>query len=261
MLDLPRNKHLSRQNWAMAMTHALKIKNRLLTAVALQGQSPISLRQPEVLDSRRFPLQPYATLVAAHIPLDTQNNGSGRSILGHYVEFSEDHRGGILIFNPKIRTTTVRNTYKALGLVEEQRLDIIIYVIDSASPVSTYNTFAYSFHYRRVYYLCCWTVRFFPEVYSSILLPLRTTHPFPSYPQTRCLPLISFAMSRLRIRPSLLNPTCHNRSFGTVLIINGLAPVHVLSLSNHFYVMLTVISARSTYYSVPYYGSLSRHTK
>ena len=75
-------------------------------------------------------------MVAAHIPLDTQNNGSGRSILGHYVGFSEDHRGGILVFNPKNRTNTVRHTYKALGLVEEQRLDDIIYVIDSDSPIT-----------------------------------------------------------------------------------------------------------------------------
>ena len=37
MLDLPRNTHLSRQHWAMAFTHALKIKNRLPSA-ALQGQ-------------------------------------------------------------------------------------------------------------------------------------------------------------------------------------------------------------------------------
>ena len=49
MLDLPCNKHLSRQHWAMAFTHALKIKNRLPSA-ALQGQSPISIWQPEVLD-------------------------------------------------------------------------------------------------------------------------------------------------------------------------------------------------------------------
>ena len=42
MLDLPRNKHFFRQHWAMAFTHALKIKNRL-PSVALQGQSPISL--------------------------------------------------------------------------------------------------------------------------------------------------------------------------------------------------------------------------
>ena len=66
----------------------------------------------------------------------TQNNGTGRSILGYYVGLSEDHRGGILVFNPKTRTTTVRHTYKALGLVEEQRLDDIIYVIDSASPIT-----------------------------------------------------------------------------------------------------------------------------
>ena len=102
MLDLPRNKHLSRQPWVMAFTHALKIKNRL-PSVALQGQSPISLWRPEVLDPRHFPLQPYGTLVAAHIPLDTQNNGTGRSILGYYIGFSEDHRGGILVFNPKTR--------------------------------------------------------------------------------------------------------------------------------------------------------------
>ena len=135
ILDLPRNKHPSRQHWAMAFTHALKIKNRLPSA-ASQGQSPISLWQPEVLDPRRFPLHSYGTLVAAHITLDTQNNGSGRSILGYYVGFLEDHRGEILVFNPKTRTTTVRHTYKALGLVEEQRLDDIIYVIDSPSPVT-----------------------------------------------------------------------------------------------------------------------------
>ena len=86
MLDLPRNKRLSRQHWAMAFTHALKTKNRLPSA-AFQSRSPISLWQSEVLDSRRFPLQSYGTLVAAHIPLDTQNNGTGRSILGHYVGF------------------------------------------------------------------------------------------------------------------------------------------------------------------------------
>ena len=72
--------------------------------------------------------------MAAQILLDTQNNGTGRSILDYYVGFSEDHRGGILVFNPK--TTTVRHTYKALGLVEEQRLNDIIYVIDSASPIT-----------------------------------------------------------------------------------------------------------------------------
>ena len=97
MLDLPRNTHLSRQHWTMAFTHALKIKNRL-TSAALQGQSPISIWQPEVLDPRRFPLQPYGSLAAAHIPLDTQNNGTGRSILGCDVGVSEDHRGGILVF-------------------------------------------------------------------------------------------------------------------------------------------------------------------
>ena len=63
----------------MAFLHALKIKNRLPT-MALQGRSPISLWQPEVLDPRRFPLQLYGTVVAAHLPLDTQNNGSGRAI-------------------------------------------------------------------------------------------------------------------------------------------------------------------------------------
>ena len=42
MLDLPRNKHLTRQHWAMAFMHALKIKNRLPTT-ALHGRSPISL--------------------------------------------------------------------------------------------------------------------------------------------------------------------------------------------------------------------------
>ena len=68
-------------------------------------------------------------MVATHIPLDTQNNRSGRSILGYNVGFSEDHRGGILVFNPNTRTTTIRHTYKASGLVEEQRLDDIIYVI------------------------------------------------------------------------------------------------------------------------------------
>ena len=71
MLDLPRNKHLTRQHWAMAFMHALKIKNRLPTT-ALHGRSPISLWQPEVFDPRRFPLQPYGTIVAAHIPLDTR---------------------------------------------------------------------------------------------------------------------------------------------------------------------------------------------
>jgi hypothetical protein len=116
----------------MAFTHALKLKNRLPSA-ALQGRSPLSIWQPELLNPRRFPLQPYGTVVAAHIPLNTQNNGTGRSILGYYVGFSVDHRGGILVFNPKTRTTTVRHTYKALGLVEEPRLDDIIYVIDSAS--------------------------------------------------------------------------------------------------------------------------------
>ena len=119
----------------MAFTHALKITNRL-PSVALQGQSPISIWQSEVLDPRHFPLQPYGTLVAAHIPLDTQNNGTGRSILGYYVGFSVEHRGGILVFHPKTRTTTVCHTYKALGLVEEQRLDDIIYAIDSASPIT-----------------------------------------------------------------------------------------------------------------------------
>ena len=76
------------------------------------------------------------TVVAAHIPLDTQSNGSGRSILDHYVGFSEELRGGILVFNPKTRTTTIRNTYKALGLVKEQRLDDIIFVTASDSPVT-----------------------------------------------------------------------------------------------------------------------------
>ena len=50
-------------------------------------------------------------------------------------------------------------------------------------------------------------------------------------------------MSRLRTLPLFLNQTCHNRLFGTVLITNGLALAHALSLSNHFYVTLTVISA------------------
>ena len=59
--------------------------------------------------------------MSAHIPLVTQNNGSGRSILGYYVGFSEDHYGGILVFNPHTRTTTVLHTYKALGLVEGPR--------------------------------------------------------------------------------------------------------------------------------------------
>ncbi len=95
----------------MAFTHALKLKNRLPSA-ALQGKSPISIWQPEILDPRRFPLRPYGTVVAAHILLDTQNNGTGRSILGYYVGFSVDHRGGILVFNPTTRTTTVRHTIK-----------------------------------------------------------------------------------------------------------------------------------------------------
>ena len=55
MLDLPRNTHLSRQHWAMAFTHALKLKNRLPSAT-LQGQTPISIWQPKVLDPRHFPL-------------------------------------------------------------------------------------------------------------------------------------------------------------------------------------------------------------
>ena len=50
-------------------------------------------------------------------------------------------------------------------------------------------------------------------------------------------------MSRLRTLPLFLNQPCHNRLFGTALIVNGLALVHALSPSNHFYVTLTVISA------------------
>ena len=50
--------------------------------------------------------------------------------------FSEHHRRGILVFDPKTRTTTIRHTYKALGLVEEQRLDNITYVVDTDSPVT-----------------------------------------------------------------------------------------------------------------------------
>ena len=74
--------------------------------------------------------------MSAHIPLVTQNNGSKRCILGYYVGFSEDDRGGILIFNPQTRTTTVRHTYKAFRLVEEQCINGIIYVIDSGFPVT-----------------------------------------------------------------------------------------------------------------------------
>ena len=70
--------------------------------------------------------------MAAHIPLDTQNNGTGRSILGYYVGFSEDHRGGILVFNPKTRTTNVRHTYKAEPC--QQVLDDANYIF--APPVS-----------------------------------------------------------------------------------------------------------------------------
>ena len=85
------------------------------------------------------------------------------------MSFSEDHRGGILVFNPRTLTTTIRHTYQALGLVEEPRLDDIIYVIASDSPVtltpaptehtvycSAHDTFADSFRYRRAYYLRCW---------------------------------------------------------------------------------------------------------
>ena len=120
--------------------------------------------------------------MAAHIPHDTQNNGTGRSILlGYYVGFLSELRGSPGEFSfffstrRRTRTTTVlHTTYKALGLVEEPRLDDIIYhvVIDSASPItmtpagadrgtdtvyrSATTAFVYSLHYDRAYYLGCW---------------------------------------------------------------------------------------------------------
>ena len=89
ILDLPRNTHLSRHHWAMAFTHALKLKNCLPSTLP-KGRTPISFWQSEVI-----PLQPYGAFVAAHISLETQANGSGRS-----VGFSEHHRGGTLVFDP-----------------------------------------------------------------------------------------------------------------------------------------------------------------
>ena len=188
----------------------LKIKNRLPT-VALQGQSPISLWQPEVLDPRRFPLQPYGTFVAAHNPLDTQNNRSGRSILSHYVGFSEDHRGETLVFNPKNRTTTVRHTYKALGLVEEQRLDDIIYVIDSPSPV---------------------TMTPVQTEQTQLIAPPITPMPTRS---TTVASITSAAGAEIIPDSSILPRG--------ILAAPSSPSAHILSPSNHFYLTLTVISA------------------
>ena len=115
----------------MAFTHAIKLNN-CLPSTLLKGRTPISSWQSEVFDPRRFPLEPYCTYVAAHIPLETHTNGSGRSVLDYYVGFSEHHRGGILVCDPKTRTTTIRHTYKALGLVEEQ----LLLIIDTDSPVT-----------------------------------------------------------------------------------------------------------------------------
>ena len=234
MLDLPRNTH-HRQHWEMAFTHASKIKNRL----------PLQGRTSELLNPSRFPLQPYGTFVSAHVPLVNQNNGSGRSILGYYLRFSKDHRGGILVFNPHTRTTTVRHTYKALGLVE--CLDDNIYGTDRTDAVQCciLTTFAYSFYCPRLEYVCCWCR---DRSGQSQRCPCCTISPFCAHfhnPQVafmRCLLLTvlssmkSFATYSPHIVPPhhLLDRTYHSQLFGMALIINGSTLVHILSLSNHF---------------------------
>ena len=207
------------------------------------------------------------TVVAAHIPLDTQSNGSGRSILGHYVGFSEEHREGILVFNPKTRTTTIRRTYKALGLVEEQRLDDIIYVTASDSPATLTPAQAEQTQFiappmtplptRSTTVASITSAAGAGTPRDSSIPPGGRRLTAPSTSPTHTPPVLklpsdaltvsflmrSFAMYRVRILHRSLNQTCHNQLFGTAIIINELALISVLTLSNHSYVTLAAIFA------------------
>ena len=91
----------------MTFTRAMKLKNRLYLPLYSKVEHQLAF------GSLKFSIRGvFRSNPMAHIPLETQANGSGRSVLGYYVGFSEHRRGGILVFDPKLHhyTTHVQSS-------------------------------------------------------------------------------------------------------------------------------------------------------
>ena len=123
--------HLSSSDWGMAYSHNALLHN--ITS-GNNNSSPYLLWYGTRFDLIKTPLFPFGSIVAAHKPLDTQTALSGRSHEAVFVGIAPEFNGWILLFNPSMKRSYVRHSFKHLSDTEPVSTSYV--VTDSSSPNS-----------------------------------------------------------------------------------------------------------------------------
>ena len=92
--------HLDFRFWCFEFYHTLALLNLRPDST---GISPYQHWHGCAFDINKFPIIPFGSIVAAHIPLVTQRALSGRGFPGIVVGFSTKHTRSLRIWNPKTK--------------------------------------------------------------------------------------------------------------------------------------------------------------
>ena len=104
--------HLDFRFWCYAFHHTLALLNLRPDST---GISPYRHWHGYDFDILKYPIIPFGSIMAAHIPLAKQHALSGRSSPGIVVGFSTFHTHSLRIWDPKTKRVTTRGTMKFLG--------------------------------------------------------------------------------------------------------------------------------------------------
>ena len=107
--------HITEQFWGMAFTDTL-FKINLHPRLSHPTTTPYETWHGRKMDLKSTPLIPFGTMVQAHVPLSLQTALSGRSFPTYAVGTCPNHRGGILLFNPRTMRTIVRRSFKLMAV-------------------------------------------------------------------------------------------------------------------------------------------------
>ena len=117
--------HLEFKYWGMAF-HDVLSKMNIFSTTDNPSESPFFLWYGFKYNLIDNPCIPFGSVVMAHLPLKDQTALSGRCIRTYYIGIAPDHKGGILLYNPKTKRTIVRRTFKIMGPTDQSTSKIKI---------------------------------------------------------------------------------------------------------------------------------------
>ena len=110
--------HFEYKYWGMAFNDIIT-KMNIFSSVEDPSISPYEEWYGYKYNMNDNPSIPFGSIVIAYIPLKDQTELGGRSIRTFYVGFAPEHKGGILLFNPKTKRTIVRRSFRIMGPVDQ----------------------------------------------------------------------------------------------------------------------------------------------